>query len=72
MAIIGGGIGGATAGCALAQAGLDVSVYEAAPELKEIGAGVALHPNAMRVMKMIGVEPEVRRLAGRTEWSVTT
>lgn len=51
--------------------GLDVSVYEAAPELKEIGAGVALHPNAMRVLKMIGVEPEVRRLAGRTEWSVT-
>ncbi|HEY1510157.1 MAG TPA: FAD-dependent monooxygenase [Solirubrobacteraceae bacterium] len=71
VAIIGGGIGGATAGCALAQAGLDVSVYEAAPELKEIGAGVALHPNAMRVLKMIGVEPEVRRLAGRTEWSVT-
>jgi salicylate hydroxylase len=71
VAIIGGGIGGATAGCALAQAGLEVSVYEAAPELKEIGAGVALHPNAMRVLKKIGVEPEVRRLAGRTEWSVT-
>jgi predicted lysophospholipase L1 biosynthesis ABC-type transport system permease subunit len=42
VVIIGGGIGGATAGCALAQAGLEVSVYEAAPELKEIGAGVAL------------------------------
>ena len=39
VAIIGGGIGGATAGIALAQAGLEVSVYEAAPELKEIGAG---------------------------------
>jgi NADPH-dependent 2,4-dienoyl-CoA reductase/sulfur reductase-like enzyme len=33
VVIIGGGIGGATAGCALAQAGLDVRVYEAAPEL---------------------------------------
>src|SRR5512142_1313913 len=39
VATIGGGIGGATAGCALAQAGLEMSVYEAAPELKEIGAG---------------------------------
>jgi salicylate hydroxylase len=71
VAIIGGGIGGATAGCALAQAGLDVSVYEAAPELKEIGAGVALHPNAMRVLRMIGVEEAVRRVAGRSEYAVT-
>ncbi|HET7048798.1 MAG TPA: FAD-dependent monooxygenase [Solirubrobacteraceae bacterium] len=71
VAIIGGGIGGAIAGCALAQAGLEVSIYESAPELKEIGAGVALHPNAMRVLKMIGVEHQVRRLAGRSEWSVT-
>ena len=71
VAIIGGGIGGATAGCALAQAGLEVSVYEAAPELKEIGAGVALHPNAMRVLRMIGVEDAVRRVAGRSEYAVT-
>ncbi len=71
VAIIGGGIGGTTAGRALAQAGLDVSIYESAPELKEIGAGVALHPNAMRVLQMIGVEGKVRRLAGRSEWSVT-
>lgn len=33
VAIIGGGIGGATVGCALARAGLDVHIYEAAPEL---------------------------------------
>ncbi len=71
VAIIGGGIGGATAGCALARAGLEVSIYEAAPELKEIGAGVALHPNAMRVLRMIGVEHEVRRVAGRSEHAVT-
>jgi salicylate hydroxylase len=71
VAIIGGGIGGATAGCALAQAGLEISVFEAAPELKEIGAGVALHPNAMRVLRMIGVEDAVRTVAGRSEWMVT-
>jgi salicylate hydroxylase len=71
VAIIGGGIGGATAGCALAQAGLEVSVYEAAPELREIGAGVALHPNAMRVLRMVGVEDAVRQVAGRSEYAVT-
>lgn len=66
VVIIGGGIGGATAGCALTRAGLEVLVYEAAPELREIGAGVALHPNAMRVLKMIGVEDAVRKVAGRS------
>ena len=71
VAIIGGGIGGSTAACALAQAGLEVSVHEAAPELKEIGAGVALHPNAMRVLRMIGVEDAVRRAAGDYKYSAT-
>jgi salicylate hydroxylase len=44
-------------------------VYEAAPELREIGAGVALHPNAMRVLRMIGAEDAVRRVGGRFEYS---
>ena len=46
-------------------------MYEAAPELKEIRAGVALHPNAMRVLRMIGVEDAVRKVAGRSEYLVT-
>src|SRR5580658_5669752 len=66
VAIVGGGIGGLTAAIALSRAGVDVSVYEAAAELKEIGAGVALHSNAMRVLRAIGVE-----VAGRSEWAVT-
>jgi salicylate hydroxylase len=71
VAIIGGGIGGLTAAIALARAGVEVRVYEAAAELREIGAGVALHPNAMRVLRAIGVEDAVRRVAGRSEWAVT-
>ncbi len=71
VAIIGGGIGGLTAANALRRAGIDVSVHEAAGELKEIGAGVALHANAMRVLRFIGVEEAVRKVAGRTEYSVT-
>jgi len=65
VAIIGGGIGGLTAALALSQAGAEVSVFESAGELKEIGAGVALHANAMRVLRAVGVEDEVRKVAGR-------
>ena len=71
VAIIGGGIGGLTAAGALRRAGAEVSVHEAAGELKEIGAGVALHANAMRVLRFIGVEEAVRKVAGRTDYSVT-
>jgi salicylate hydroxylase len=70
VALIGGGIGGLTAANALSRAGIDVAVYEAAAELKEIGAGVALHPNAMKVLRAIGVEDRVRQVAGRSQWQV--
>jgi salicylate hydroxylase len=71
VAIIGGGIGGLTAALTLIQAGVDVRVYEAAAELREIGAGVALHPNAMRVLRAAGIEDEVRAVAGRSPWAIT-
>jgi len=70
VAIIGGGIGGLTAASALSRAGIEVAVYEAAAELREIGAGLALHPNAMKVLRAIGVEEGVRTVAGRSQWQV--
>jgi len=70
VAIIGGGIGGLTAAIALSRAGIEVVVCEAAAELKEIGAGVALHPNAMKVLRALGVEDGVRTVAGRSQWQV--
>jgi salicylate hydroxylase len=71
VAIIGGGIGGLIAARALCGRGLDVAVYEAAPELREIGAGVALGPNAMKVLRSLGLEDDVRAVAGRSEWLAT-
>ena len=70
VAIIGGGIGGLTAANALSRAGIEVAVYEAAAELREIGAGVALQPNAMNVLRAIGLEDNVRNVAGRSKWQV--
>jgi salicylate hydroxylase len=71
VAIIGGGIGGLVAARALSARGIEVAIYEAAPELREIGAGVALHPNAMKVLRSLGLEDEVRAAAGRSEWVLT-
>src|SRR3569833_1213762 len=63
IAVIGGGFGGCTAAHALLQKGFEVHVYEAQPELKEIGAGVALGPNAMKALRSLGQEQAVREVA---------
>jgi salicylate hydroxylase len=71
VAIIGGGIGGLTAARALCQRGIEVAIYESAPELREIGAGVALGPNAMKVLGALGLEEGMRAVAGASEWAMT-
>jgi 2-polyprenyl-6-methoxyphenol hydroxylase-like FAD-dependent oxidoreductase len=71
VAIIGGGIGGLVVARALTRRGVEVAVYESAPELREIGAGVALGPNAMKVLRAFGLEDAVRAIAGRSEWALT-
>jgi salicylate hydroxylase len=70
IAIIGGGIGGLTAAQALRLRGFDVRVYEAAPELKEIGAGVWLGPNAMKALRSLQLEAAVREVAWEPAYDV--
>jgi salicylate hydroxylase len=65
VAIVGGGIGGVAAANALLQKGIDVAVYEQAPQLKEVGAGVALHPNGVRMLRRLGFGEEVARFGAR-------
>jgi 2-polyprenyl-6-methoxyphenol hydroxylase-like FAD-dependent oxidoreductase len=55
IAICGAGIGGLTAGIALRQRGFDVRVFERAPKLEPVGAGITVQVNAMRVMQRLGV-----------------
>lgn len=57
--IIGGGIGGLTTAIALRQKGLNVRVYESAPVLRPLGAGLVLAANAMRVLRTLGLEGEI-------------
>ena len=58
--IIGGGIGGLTAAIALRQRGIAVTVYEAAPELKSVGAGIIMATNAMIVLQRLGLAEKIQ------------
>ena len=55
VAVAGAGIGGLTAALALIGKGFDVTVFEQSNELREVGAGVQLGPNAMRVYDALGL-----------------
>jgi len=59
--IVGGGLGGMAAALALVQAGVDVQVYEQAQRLTEVGAGVSLAPNGLRMLERLGVGAEAVR-----------
>jgi len=63
--VIGGGIGGTAAAVALARAGIDVRVYEQAQRLTEVGAGVSLAPNGLRMLDRLGVGEGIARLGAR-------
>ncbi|GAA2907320.1 salicylate hydroxylase [Microbacterium keratanolyticum] len=61
VAIIGGGMGGLTAAIALTKiAGVQVTVFEQASQLGEVGAGVTVAPNAARVLDRLGVLEGIR------------
>ena len=53
--IIGGGIGGLTAAAALRRNGIEAQVYEKNVELREVGAGISLWPNAVKALRKLGL-----------------
>jgi salicylate hydroxylase len=63
--VVGSGIGGTAAAVALARAGIDVRVYEQAQQLTEVGAGVSLAPNGLRMLDGLGVGEGIARLGAR-------
>jgi salicylate hydroxylase len=65
VVVVGGGIGGLFAAKALLAQGLEVSVYEQAPALGEVGAGVYITPNAVRQMQRVGLGAAVEKWGAR-------
>lgn len=64
ISIVGAGIGGLTAALALQHFGYRVRVFEQARGLREVGAGVAISPNAMHALNFLGVGERVAKEAG--------
>ncbi|HBB98248.1 MAG TPA: hypothetical protein DC054_22920 [Blastocatellia bacterium] len=67
IAIIGAGIGGLTAALALRQFGFEPQVFEQAPALLDVGAAILMWPNAMRVLRQLGLADAVRQHGGIME-----
>lgn len=63
-AVVGGGIGGLAAAAALTRAGIEASVYEQAPELGEVGAGVLIGPNSVRLLHRLGLAGAIDEAGG--------
>src|SRR5215471_10585399 len=61
--IIGGGIGGLAAAVALRQRGFEVKVYERASRITEVGAGLQVGPNAVKVLYALGLKEVLHRNA---------
>ena len=67
IAIIGGGIGGLTAALALQQSGFQFDVFEQAPALHDVGAAIAIWPNAMRILQRLNLADAILEKAGVME-----
>ena len=62
VAIVGAGIGGLAAALALLRRGIDVDVYEQAPELRELGAGVQISANGTWVLHALGLKEALEKV----------
>jgi salicylate hydroxylase len=61
--VIGAGIGGIAATAGLRKLGVEVAVYERASDLGEVGAGVQIGPNGVKVLRALGLDPGLEGLA---------
>lgn len=59
--IAGAGIGGLAMALSLLRRGIDCDVFEQAPELREVGAGLWISMNGVRVLKDLGLTEQVER-----------
>lgn len=67
IAVVGAGIGGLTAAVALQSQGFEVEIYDQVRELSEIGAGVSLGGNGMRVLDALGLGSAARSVSANLQ-----
>ena len=67
LLVVGGGMAGLSAALVAQRAGLQVTLLEQASEFSEVGAGIQLGPNAVRVLHDWGLEAELRAVAAFPE-----
>jgi len=65
IVIAGGGIGGLTAALCLNHFGFEAQVLEQAPVFSEIGAGIQISPNGMKVLQALGLDDAIAAVAFR-------
>ncbi|MFC2948119.1 FAD-dependent monooxygenase [Virgibacillus sediminis] len=68
VAIIGGGIGGAAAAVALRNEGIHAEVYEQAPVLAEVGAGIGLRSPTVQYFKDWGIYEQVAKKSCQSDY----
>ena len=56
VGIVGGGISGLTAGCALRLQGINAIVFERTDKVSEHGAGISISPNGLRILEKLGIK----------------
>lgn len=64
--IVGGGIAGLTLGLTLHQIGVPFRIFEATKEIRPLGVGINLQPNAVRELFDLGLEPDLDRIGVKT------
>src|SRR5215470_15808801 len=70
IAIIGGGVGGLAAALALEQRGAETIICEQSAALSEIGAGLNLSPNALKALRVLGVEDAVLAVGSESDFLI--
>jgi salicylate hydroxylase len=63
IGIVGGGIGGLALAAALAKFGVEAHVFERAGTFGEVGAGIQMTPNAVKIMRSLGLFETLRRVS---------
>lgn len=72
VTIIGGGIGGLTTALVLKRAGIPFVLYEAAPAIKSVGAGIIIANNALQVFRELGIHEEIYRQGNLVDKMIIT